>query len=251
MGKPERDGSGGRALGTSREPSIFEAFLQGRRIVPNHESAVNRTGLFITFEGPEGAGKSTQISLLADVFRQRGRAVLTTREPGGTPLGEELRRLVKHFGGPGSVAPEAELLMFGASRAQLVRHVIRPHLEQGGVVLCDRFADSTTVYQGLARGLDPAFIERLHDFTLGDCWPDLTFVLDVSVETGFSRARARSQGAPVDRIEAEARPFHETVRQGFLALAERHPERFRVLDGEAPPAAVHRHVLECLDHALG
>lgn len=212
---------------------------------------MSHTGLFITFEGPEGAGKSTQIELLAEVFRQRGRAVLTTREPGGTPLGEELRRLVKHFGGPGSVAPEAELLLFGASRAQLVRHVVRPHLERGGVVLCDRFADSTTVYQGCARGLDAAFIERLHAFAIGDCWPDLTFVLDVSVETGFSRARTRAEGAPVDRIEAEAKPFHEAVRQGFLALAKRHPERFRVVDGEAPPTAVHRQVLECLDHALG
>jgi len=212
---------------------------------------VSQTGLFITFEGPEGAGKSTQISLLADVLRSRGRHVLTTREPGGTPLGEELRRLVKHFDGPDGVSPEAELLMFGASRAQLMRRVILPHLAEGGVVLCDRFADSTTVYQGLARGLDAAFIERLHEFTLGHRWPDLTILLDVPVEVGFARAHARSAGGPTDRIEAESRAFHEAVRQGFLTLAKRHPERFRVLSGEAEPAAIHARILETVDHALG
>ena len=207
--------------------------------------------MFITFEGPEGAGKSTQIALLAETLRERGRNVLTTREPGGTPLGEELRQLIKHFGGPDSVAPEAELLMFGASRAQLMRRVILPQLEAGGVVLCDRFADSTTVYQGLARGLDPAFIERLHEFTLGHRWPDLTFLLDVTVDTGFARARARSAGGPVDRIEAESRQFHEAVRQGFLALAARHTERFRVVSGEAPPAVIQRQIQEAVDHAFG
>jgi len=207
--------------------------------------------MFITFEGPEGAGKSTQIALLAETLRERGRNVLTTREPGGTPLGEELRQLIKHFGGPDSVAPEAELLMFGASRAQLMRRVILPQLETGGVVLCDRFADSTTVYQGLARGLDPAFIERLHEFTLGHRWPDLTFLLDVTVETGFARARARSAGAPFDRIEAESCQFHEAVRQGFLTLAARHPERFRVVSGEAPSAAIQRQIQEAVDHAFG
>jgi dTMP kinase len=213
--------------------------------------APSKSGLLITFEGPEGAGKSTQINLLADVLRARGRDVLTTREPGGTPLGEELRRLVKHFGGPDSVCDEAELLLFGASRAQLMDHVIRPHLAKGGVVLCDRFADSTTVYQGVARGLDTAFIERLHEFTLGHRWPDLTFLLDVSIEIGFARAHARSAGGPGDRIEAESRQFHQAVRQGFLDLAKQHPERFRVLSGEAEPADIHRQILEAFDHALG
>ncbi|MBT3288811.1 MAG: dTMP kinase [Victivallales bacterium] len=208
-------------------------------------------GLLLTFEGPEGAGKSTQISLLADVLRQRDRNVLTTREPGGTPLGEELRRLIKHFGGPDSVSDEAELLMFGASRAQLMSHVIQPHLDAGGVVLCDRFADSTTVYQGLARGLDAGFIERLHEFTLGHRWPDLTILLDVTVDTGFARVHSRQDDGPVDRIEAESRQFHEAVREGFLTLAKRHPERFFVTSGEGDPAAIHQTILEALDHALG
>jgi dTMP kinase len=215
----------------------------------SHSPADN--GFFITFEGPEGAGKSTQINLLAEALCGRGMDVLTTREPGGTPLGEELRRLIKHFGGPEAVCDEAELLMFGASRAQIMNHVIRPHLQAGGVVLCDRFADSTTVYQGVARGLDTEFIERLHEFTLGHRWPDLTFLLDVTVDVGFARAHARSAGGPVDRIEAESRQFHEAVRQGFLDLAKRHPERFRVLSGEASPTDTHHAIMEAFDHALG
>ena len=221
----------------------------------NRERALHhsteRTGLLVTFEGPEGAGKSTQIDLLADVLRQRGRTVLTTREPGGTPLGEEVRTLVKHFGKPGSIADEAELLLFGASRAQLMRHVIQPRLDAGDVILCDRFADSTTVYQGLARGLDADFIERMHEFTLGGRWPDLTFLLDVTVDTGFSRVRQRRANGPTDRIEAESRNFHEAVRKGFLTLAKRHPERIRTISGEAPAADIHRTILEAFDHALG
>jgi dTMP kinase len=208
-------------------------------------------GIFITFEGPEGAGKTTQIELLAEVLRARGMNVLTTREPGGTPLGEELRELIKHFGGPDAVCDEAELLMFGASRAQLMAHVIQPHLDGGGVVLCDRFADSTTVYQGTARGLDADFIERLHEFTLGHRWPDLTFLLDVPVDVGFARAHARAAGGPVDRIEAESRQFHEAVRQGFLDLAKRHAERFRILCGEASPTDLHDAIMEAFDHAFG
>ena len=213
--------------------------------------AAKDPGILVTFEGPEGAGKTTQINLLADVLRRRGRTVLTTREPGGTPLGEELRRIVKHFGGPDSVTDEAELLLFGASRAQLMRHVIQPRLDAGDVILCDRFADSTTVYQGLARGLDPVFIERMHEFTLGRRWPDLTFLLDVAVDTSFARVHRRRSAGPADRIEAESREFHQAVRDGFLTLARRHPERFRVVSGEGAPAAIHRIILEAFDHALG
>jgi dTMP kinase len=210
-------------------------------------------GFFITFEGPEGAGKTTQIGLLENVLRGRGFAVTVTREPGGTLLGERLRELIKHFDGPEGVAPEAELLMFGASRAQHLRLLIQPHLAAGGIVLCDRFADSTTVYQGLARGLDRSFIEAMHRFTVGERWPDLTFLLDLEVDAGLERARQRrlATPGPVDRIEAESRPFHEAVRQGFLQLAQANPGRFRIVAAAAPPETVHARILEGLDRALG
>lgn len=210
-------------------------------------------GFFVTFEGPEGAGKTTQIELLNRVLSARGYAVTVTREPGGTRLGERLRELIKHFDDPEGVAPEAELLLFGASRAQHVRLVIGPHLARGGIVLCDRFADSTTVYQGLARGLDPAFIAAMHRFTLGTRWPDLTFVMDLDVDAGFERARQRQLAAPgpADRIEAESRPFHEAVRRGFLELAAREPGRVRVIAAAAAPDVVHARILEELDRALG
>ena len=210
-------------------------------------------GFFITFEGPEGAGKTTQIRLLEKTLGDRGFAVKVTREPGGTLLGERLRELIKHFDGPEGVAPEAELLMFGASRAQHVRLVIQPHLAAGGIVLCDRFADSTTVYQGTARGLDRAFIEAMHRFTMGARWPDLTFLLDLEVDTGFERAQRRQLATPgpADRIEAESRAFHEAVRQGFLQLAQADPRRFRVIAAAASPETVHAHILEGLGCALG
>lgn len=206
-------------------------------------------GLFITFEGPEGSGKSTHIRRLADWLREQGRDVLATREPGGSGLGEELRRLIKHYEGPDPVCDEAELLLFGACRAQLMRRVVLPHLAKDGVVLCDRFADSTTVYQGFGRGLDMSFIERMHLFSIGGRWPDLTFLLDVDLRTSYARMEERT-GVPGDRIEAAGQEFHRQVREGFLALARLHPHRFRVLNTERPPAEVaadiRREVEACL-----
>lgn len=213
--------------------------------------AVLPHGLFVSFEGPEGAGKSTQIALLSTVLRDRGYAVTVTREPGGTPLGEQLRDLIKHFGGPEAVSPRAELLLFGASRAQHMDEIIEPHLARGGVVLCDRFADSTTVYQGCARRLDPEFIRAMHRFTLADRWPDLTILLDIPAEQGLVRARNRAgNGTRPDRIEAESPEFHEAVRQGFLDLAAREPGRFRVISAERPVAVVHADILEVVNGAL-
>jgi dTMP kinase len=194
-------------------------------------------GLFISFEGPEGAGKSTHIGQLAAFLTELGHEVLTTREPGGTGLGEELRGLIKHYGGADSVCPEAELLLFGASRSQLFRQVIQPHLQRGGVVICDRFADSTTVYQGFGRGLDMEFITRMHEFSMSHRWPDLTLLLDVDIETSYSRMASRT-GVPGDRIEAAGRRFHEAVRAGFLEQAKRYPERIRVVDSTQPQAQV-------------
>jgi dTMP kinase len=211
-----------------------------------------KNGLFITFEGPEGSGKSTQIQRLQNTLVEAGYDVLLAREPGGTPLGEELRRLIKHFGGPEAVCPEAELLLFGASRAQLMRQRLEPHLSAGGVVLCDRFADSTTVYQGVARGLEFEFIEKMHAFTLRGRWPDLTLLLDIDVETGFRRTRRRNaDGKPEDRFEAEPRAFHQRVRAGFLQLAGQYPQRLQVVDAAAAPDEVANRIREIVYRALG
>jgi len=210
-----------------------------------------KDGFFITFEGIEGAGKSTQVRLLADALGIQGRKVLETREPGGTELGEELRRLVKHYHGPDAICAETELLMMCASRAQLVRQVIRPFMIAGGIVICDRFADSSTVYQGYARGLDLDAIQTLHRLTVGDSWPDLTIVLDLETEAGLARAEKRGAAQRPDRFEAETAAFHQRVRDGFLKLAAAEPGRFRVVPAALPPAAIHKRVLELVLHALG
>lgn len=208
-----------------------------------------RGGFFISLEGVEGAGKSTQARLLADKLTAAGYAVCLTREPGGTPLAEELRRLVKHPGEGENICPETELLLMCASRAQLVRQVILPHLNAGGVVVCDRFADSTTVYQGYARGLDLTLIASLHTLSTGGRWPDLTLVLDLPVETGFSRIARRAEAIAAatrgtDRFEAEAAAFHHKVRAGFADLARRYPERVKLLLADCPTDALHFRVLD-------
>lgn len=217
----------------------------------DHKTLSN--GFFISLEGPEGGGKSTQASLLCDSLRARGYDVLRTREPGGTDLGERLRDLIKHFGGPNSITHESEVLMFGASRAQLMRRVVLPHLKNGGIVVCDRFADSTTVYQGNARGLNRKFIEQMHTFTLGDRWPDLTLVLDISAKTGLarnSRESGKTGQVPGDRIEAESEAFHQKVRMGFLELARQHSSRMKVVQADAPRQSVHRHIMEIVENAI-
>lgn len=193
-------------------------------------------GFFISFEGVEGAGKSTQARLLAAALQADGREVLLTREPGGTPVSEELRRIVKHTPGDTPLCAEAELLIMAASRAQLMRQVIIPFLAHGGVVVCDRFADSTTVYQGYARGLDLGVIAQVNALATGGRWPDLTLVLDLPVDAGFSRVHQRTDtnaAAIHDRFEAEAREFHEKVRAGFQALAHQEPARLCLLSAAA------------------
>lgn len=184
----------------------------------------------ITFEGGEGCGKSTQISRLSGRLRSAGREVLVLREPGGTPVGERIRNLLQHDEQANSMTPEAEILLFAASRAQLVREVIRPALANGTVVLCDRFLDSTTVYQGVARALDRKLVASINDFAVEGTIPDLTFLLDLDAEEGCRRAARR--GGPVDRMEAEKREFHEAVRRGYLELAEVFPRRFAVIRAE-------------------
>jgi len=194
-----------------------------------------RRGLFITFEGSEGSGKSTQIRLLQAQIEAAGGRTLLVREPGGTALGEEVRALLLgHRTEQNPIAPECELLLFAASRAQLVREKIAPALDAGTHVLADRFYDSTTVYQGYGRGLDLIAISQLNAFAVGTSHPDLTFLLDMEPAAAHDRARARS-GGKLDRMESEPMTFFERVRTGYLHLARECQHRVTVLDATEPP----------------
>ena len=188
------------------------------------------TGLFITFEGGEGCGKSTQIAALKARLEAIGKTVVQTREPGGTALGESVRSLLQHDDAGQGMSPKAELLLFAASRAQHVRELIAPAIAQGQIVLCDRFLDSTTVYQGVARAIDSKKVDTINQFAIGDTKPDLTILIDLPPEIGLARVHARSDGQ-LDRMEKEAIEFFQAVRQGYLDLAKSEPKRFLVLDG--------------------
>ena len=188
-------------------------------------------GLFITFEGTEGSGKSTQITLLAERLRGEGRRVRCLREPGGTPIGEEIRHTLKHSKDNHAMTAEAELLLMNASRAQLVREVIRPALAAGEILLCDRFYDSTTAYQGYGRQLDLERVRGIIDFAVGDTRPDLTLLLLVSPEVSESRRLARQSTMPFmrDRIEEADRGFFERVARGYEAIAGAEPGRIQAI----------------------
>lgn len=188
-------------------------------------------GMFITFEGGEGSGKSTQARLLATALRGRGLEVIETREPGGTPFAERVRGLILDPATPRH-SPLAEALLFSAARSDHLETVIRPALARGSVVISDRFADSTRVYQGRAGGLEDGTISTLERLVVGDTWPALTLVLDLEAKAGLERAQRRSgASAAADGFEARDLTFHETLRRGFLALAAQHPDRIAVLDG--------------------
>ncbi len=198
---------------------------------------MNLRGKFITFEGSEGSGKSTHIQRLVRRLHAAGAETFVTREPGGTPLGEEIRHLLLHHRSGGIMSPEAELLLFTAARAELVRERIAPALASGQVVVCDRFLDSTTVYQGAARRLAPEAVAAINRFAVGECRPDLTLVLDVPVEVSQSRVRNRGEGK-ADRIEREDGDFFRRVREGYLSLAQAEPRRIAVLDSTRPTTEV-------------
>lgn len=190
-------------------------------------------GLFITFEGTEGCGKSTQVTLLAQRLRAIGHIVNTLREPGGTPIGEEIRHTLKHSQNNSAMTAEAELLLVNASRAQLVRELIRPALDAGEIVLCDRFCDSTTAYQGYGRGLDLRMVQAVTDIAVGSTRPDLTVLLQVPPEISEARLRSRQSTLPFmrDRMEEADRAFFERVAKGYEAIAAAEPDRIRPING--------------------
>jgi dTMP kinase len=186
-------------------------------------------GKFITFEGSEGCGKSTQIRRLVERLEGRGVEVILTREPGGTVIGEKIRHLLQYDPEAAGLTDESELLLFAASRAQLVRERILPALEAGKWVVADRFFDSTTVYQGVGRGLDLAAVRSINQFAVGSAIPDLTLLLDLDAATGHARA-VQASGAKEDRIESQPLAFFEAVRHGYLELARAEPDRIAMID---------------------
>jgi len=198
---------------------------------------------FITFEGSEGCGKSTQVKRLAARLERVGIPFLVTREPGGTPVGESIRELLQFAPHNAGITSETELLLFEASRSQLVREIIKPALERGVCVIADRFFDSTTVYQGAARKLDREIVERLNAFAVGDCVPDITFVLDVDAETARSRMQ---QPRRADRMEQQPAEFYEQVRAGYRELAAREPTRIVLINGSGDADKIENDIWETL-----
>ncbi len=198
-------------------------------------------GKFVTFEGPEGSGKSTQITRLAQRLRARGREVVATREPGGTEIGEQIRNIVIHNARGDEMCPEAELLLYTAARAQLVREIITPALQRGAVVLSDRYLDSSAVYQGIGRDLPADSVDHVNRFAVGGILPHLTLVIDVPVEVSLARIQQRASTLP-DRMERVDRGFFQTIRDGYLSLARRWPERVTVIDGTQSPEAIEQQI---------
>ena len=209
-------------------------------------------GLFITFEGTEGCGKSTQVELLARQLRSLGHRVRVLREPGGTPIGEEIRHTLKHSQQNHAMTAEAELLLMNASRAQLVREIIRPALATGEVVVCDRFYDSTTAYQGYGRELDLSLVKSVIDFAVGDTRPDLTLLLQVPPEVSAERLRSRQSTLPFarDRIEEADQKFFARVAEGYQALAAAETNRIRVVDSAGPVENVSAKIWEIIQPIL-
>ncbi len=221
------------------------------------------SGLFISFEGGEGSGKTTQSDLLVARLEAEGRRVVRLHEPGGTPLGEYIRNWVKAQSAP--LTPQAELLLFAASRAELVQRVIRPDLDQGSIVIADRYADSTTVYQGNARGIPMDTVEAANAIATAGVWPDVTFLLDTPPDTGLRRVRVqtsfdvegrvepipRAEDSGKRRFEELGAPFHRKVREGYLQLAKAQPKRWVVLDAREPVESVHAQVWKRVQGLLG
>ncbi len=208
----------------------------------------------ITFEGGDGSGKTTQMKRLEGHLTSKGKTCLLTHEPGGTELGKWIRNVIVE-GGRGEVANEMELFLYLADRAQHIREVIRPAMEEGKIVLCDRFTDSTLAYQGYGRGFDIELLQRMNQLASGRLQPDLTLLLDCAPEPALSRARRRTKeqspgGDRGDRFESQNLEFHERVRSGFLEIARAEPNRIVVLDTSAPAQEVHEKIKKVVDERL-
>lgn len=214
-----------------------------------------KRSIFITFEGGEGAGKTTLINKLSQELHDQSYDVVSTRAPGGTPLGKCIRETLLHHDPSVSISAQAELMLFLADRAQHLEELIKPALAAGKVVLCDRFNDSTVAYQGMARGLGMEAVQQLCDLVCGGLIPNVTFFLDLDPQAGMQRALRRSQeaGGPIltDRIETEKVTFHQRVRQGLLQIAKMHPQRIRILDASLPAEEVFRQALKEVKSLLG
>ena len=207
-------------------------------------------GLFIAFEGGDGAGKSTQLRLLREALQGHGDRVVTTREPGGTDIGEKLRRLVLEHG-HGQIDERTEALMYAAARAAHVTQFISPHLAKGTHVITDRFVDSSLAYQGVGRGLGIEAVAVVNDFATGALSPDLTILLDISAADGRARRIAGAGGVEVsDRLESEPDDFHESIRQAFLSLAAAAPQRYLVLDATGSSQEIHTQIIHRLQAVL-
>ncbi len=210
-------------------------------------------GIFITFEGIEGCGKTTQIQLLDKHLKDSGHPTLLTREPGGTPIGEKIRSILLDSRN-NNMSPRTELLLYTAGRNQHIVEKIQPALEAGKIVLCDRYADATTAYQGAARDIDSNIIEEIHKVATGGLMPVLTFLLDCPAELGLGRARARNQtdstAGTLDRFEQEEMDFHERVRQGYLNIAKREPERVQIIDATLSPDKMQNEIIEIIQNKL-
>jgi dTMP kinase len=206
-------------------------------------------GKFITFEGGEGTGKSTQSRLLRERLTVLGVAVKATREPGGSPAAEVIRHVLLS-GAAKPLGPEAEAMLFAAAREDHLTHTIRPALDKGIWVICDRFADSTRVYQGVLGHVDPRLIRRLEKITVGDTKPDLTFVLDAPAELGLERANARRGAGAVDRFESETLEFHNSLRDAYRQLAISEPDRCILIDASQPPERVAEQIWAIVNRRL-
>src|ERR1700680_3490843 len=221
-------------------------------------SHMSRRGKFITFEGLDGTGKSTQLRKLAIALRAAGFKVIETREPGGTPTGEKIRRVLLDSA-TGSLSPLAEMALMFASRAQHIAQVIQPALEQGSIVLCDRFTDSTEAYQGSGRKLGSESVLELHRILCGDLQPDLTILLDSDAASSLGRARRRNQRASRNRsggrgdgkrLSRETRTFFARVREGYFAIAAREPQRVVLVDASGTPSQTHSQIMQVVSRRL-
>ncbi len=245
------DVGGEKQRGHRLKPDPGHFIAKRNHIEYNFYKNEGKLSLFITFEGIEGCGKTTQIDFLASFLKKRQRPFLRTREPGGTELGDQIREILL-LSGKAKIEPMAELFLYAAARVQHLQQAILPALTEGKVVLCDRFADATVAYQGYGRGLDLTWIEEIHKQVMQNRKPDRTFLFDLPVKEGLKRSwkKLEKEEMKEDRFEKEPIDFHRRVREGYLILARKEPQRFIVLDGMKEIPTLHQEILSRLSGEL-